>query len=120
MIIPDLNLLVYAYDLRSPRHLAALHWWEGCLSGSEPVGIAWLVAFGFVRLWTNSKVFELPLTADLAAGPVESWLARKVVRIVNPGDGLGQLVFRLIREAGNAGTLPMDAHLAALATEHRV
>ena len=83
------------------------------------MGIAWLVALGFVRLWTNGRVFERPMAVDGAAGHVESWMARRIVRIVNPGDAHGQLVFRLIREAGSAGNLTMDAHLAALAIEHR-
>ena len=40
MIVPDLNLLIYAYDSNSPSHDAAKRWWVGCLSEHEAVGIS--------------------------------------------------------------------------------
>ena len=39
MIIPDVNLLVYAYNADAPFHLAAKRWWEGCVGGSQPVAM---------------------------------------------------------------------------------
>jgi len=39
MIIPDINLLLYAYDAASPFHAKAVAWWQACLSGEEPVGL---------------------------------------------------------------------------------
>ena len=39
MIIPDLNLLIYAYDQRAPQHPQAHLWWAQLLRGDEPVGI---------------------------------------------------------------------------------
>jgi predicted nucleic acid-binding protein len=29
MIVPDANMLIYAYDATSPRHKRARSWWEG-------------------------------------------------------------------------------------------
>ena len=37
MIIPDLNLLIYAYDQRAPQHPQAHLWWAQLLRGDEPV-----------------------------------------------------------------------------------
>lgn len=119
MIIPDLNLLVYAYNSSSTQHLEARDWWNSCLSGREPVGVAWLVALGFIRLWTSPRIFANPMTADLAVSHVESWIERRVVRMLDPGPDHAKIVFRMIRESGNGGNLTMDAHLAALAVEHR-
>jgi hypothetical protein len=119
LIIPDLNLLIYAYDATSDRHEKARKWWEGCLSGGVPVGLSWWVALGFVRLWTSSRVFANPMPVDAAATHVESWLGRRVVRIVNPGPRHAEYVFGFLREAGKGGNLTTDAHLAALAVEHR-
>ena len=117
MIIPDINLLVYAYDSASPQHQKAAKWWVSCLSGRTPVGIAWVVALGFIRLWTNPRVFAHPMTADAAARHVESWIERRNVRIVNPGPRHGELLFSFLREAGRGGNLTTDAHLAAIAVE---
>jgi len=119
VIIPDINLLVYAYDSTSPWHDRASGWWAACLSGSEAVGISWVVALGFVRLWTNSRVFANPMPVDLAAGHVESWLDRRVVKIVNPGPRHAELIFSYLRAEGKGGNLTTDAHLAALAVESR-
>ena len=35
MIVPDANLLLYAYHLRAAQHEASGDWLEGVLSGSE-------------------------------------------------------------------------------------
>ena len=48
MIIPDVNLLLYAYDAASPFHGRATSWWQACLRGTEPVGLAHVVMFGFI------------------------------------------------------------------------
>ena len=117
MILPDLNLLIYAYDSLSPSHGPARKWWIQSLSGTESVGIPWLIALGFVRLWTSPRVFQNPMTVDVAAGHVESWLKRPVVRILNPGPRHAELVFRLLRAEGKGGNLTTDAHIAALAIE---
>jgi toxin-antitoxin system PIN domain toxin len=119
MIIPDVNLLVYAYDSTSPWNERASKWWVSCLSGSETVGISWVVALGFVRLWTSPKVFANPMPVDLAAGHVESWLNRRVVRIIHPGARHAEILFGYLRAVGRAGNLTTDAHIAALATEYR-
>ena len=119
VIIPDINLLIYAYDSTSPWHERASKWWASCLSGTTPIGISWVVGLGFVRLWTNPRVFANPMPVDIAVGHVESWLGRSIVRIVNPGPRHAELVFSWLRSAGRAGNLTTDAHLAALAVESR-
>jgi len=119
VIIPDVNLLVYAYDSLSRFHAKASEWWAACLSGNQYVGISWAVALKFVRVWTNPRVFANPMTVDQAASHVESWLARPLVQVLNPGPRHAELVFRFLRAAGEGGNLTTDAHLAALAMESR-
>ena len=63
MIIPDVNLLVYAYNSDAPFHPLAKRWWEGCLGGSQPVVIPWVVALGFVRLMTSRAVLDAHIAA---------------------------------------------------------
>jgi toxin-antitoxin system PIN domain toxin len=118
MIVPDLNLLVYAYDSASPWHQRAREWWIQSLSGEETVGLSWFAIFGFVRLWTNPRVFSNPMSVDLAAGHVESWLARPMVRVLNPGPRHAALAFGFLRSEGHGGNLTTDAHLGALAIEY--
>jgi uncharacterized protein len=119
VIIPDINLLIYAYDAASPFHRNAAEWWTSCLSETAPVGLPWLVILGFIRIATNARSFADPLTAEEALTHVASWLERPNVRIVDPGPRHAELLFGFLRTEGKAGNLTGDAHLAALAIESR-
>ena len=118
MIVPDINLLIYAYDSGSPFHSKAVAWWQRCLSGTEPVGLAPVVVFGFVRIGTNASVFRNPFTPTEAAEHVLSWQSQPIVQILEPqADHVAQ-VLKLLETLGTAGNFVTDAQLAALAMEH--
>jgi uncharacterized protein len=118
MIIPDINLLIYAYDAGSIFHANAAAWWQKCLSGSEPVGLPAVVLFGFLRLATNARVFQHPMTPAEASTHIRSWLAQPVVQRVEPSNDHVEQVLQLLETLGAAGNLVTDAQLAALAIEH--
>ncbi|MGH9630298.1 MAG: type II toxin-antitoxin system VapC family toxin [Bryobacteraceae bacterium] len=119
MIIPDINLLIYAYNEGSRQHEQAKRWWEECLSGKTTVGLPWVVSLGFLRLTTSAKVFTHPMPVEVAAGHVRSWLERPVVQVLHPGGRHADIFFEYIRELGTAANLTTDAHLAALAVEYQ-
>lgn len=119
MIVPDVNLLLYAYDSRSPFHDRARAWWRDCLSRSEPVGLTHAVVFGFVRVGTSGRVYEYPWTVSEAAAHVRSWMARRAVRMLLPDVDHAERVIALLESAGGAGgNLVTDAQIAALALQH--
>lgn len=119
MILPDLNVILYAHNRRAQVHGAAREWWEASLSGSEPIALCWVVILGFIRLTTLRGVFQEPLSAPAACGQVRSWLAQPQVVILEPGSRHAGILFGLLEELGTAGNLTTDAHLAALAIEHQ-
>lgn len=119
MKILDLNLLVYAVDRESPHHEAARTWLEDTLSDDEPVGLAWVVVLGFLRLATRAAVVRQPLSTGEAFDLVEQWLDWPSVEVVRPGPQHWPLLRSLLDPLGTAGNLTTDAHLAALALEHR-
>lgn len=118
MIVPDVNLLIYAVNRDAPHHDAARAWMEHSLSGSEPVGLPWLVVIAFLRLTTHPRIFEAPLETDSALGIVAGWLAQPCARPLEPGDRHWLILSQLLRDSGTAGNLTNDAHLAAIAIEH--
>src|ERR1044071_4163238 len=118
MIIPDINLLLYAYDSDSAVHSKAAGWWQRCLSGDEPVGLAQVVAFGFVRIATNRRVFRNPMTPIEAVEHVRSWQEQPVVHVLEAETGHLAHVLKLLETLGTAGNLVSYAQLAALALEH--
>lgn len=119
MIVPDVNLLLYAHNEAAPLHAPARAWWEDLLAREHPVGIPWAVLFGFVRLVTHSRVLTDPLTPGAALDRVEAWLAMPSVRILEPGPRHLEIVRALFDATGVAGSLTTDTHLAALAIEHQ-
>jgi len=116
--LPDVNLLLYAYDSDSPRQVAASEWLEEALSGTETVAFGWAVMVGFVRIATNPAVFARPWDAGDALDVVEKWLTQPVVTVVHPTDRHAAVLRDLLTPLGAAGNLTSDAHLAALAIEH--
>lgn len=118
MIVPDINLLLYAHIDAYAEHARAREWWEALLNEEHAVGIAGPVLFGFVRISTNRRVFDEPLTVEQALGCVEGWIARPHVQTLVPGPRHIELAFGLLRAAGVAGNLTTDAQIAALALEH--
>lgn len=118
MKLVDANVLLYAVDEGSPHHGVAKPWLEAELSGSETFAFAWAVLLAFLRLSTNPRVFESPLSGDEALDLVDSWLEQPNVTVLHPTDRHAQLLRELLTPLGTAANLVSDAHLAALAIEH--
>ena len=119
MIVPDVNLLVYAHNEADPHHAAALAWWESLLNGTEQIGLPWSVTAGFVRVITNRSSVTDPVAPAQALDVVEEWFRNPLVRPINPGHEHLTLFRQAIVAAGVGGNLVPDAHIAALAMEYQ-
>ncbi len=118
MILVDANILLYAEDSLSPRHEQARAWWDAQLSGNDVVCLCWTVLCAFIRIATNPRVFENPLSLEQAISRVQSWLDQPCARVIGPTER-HWIVFQQMLEDGQAvANLVTDAHLAALAIEH--
>jgi uncharacterized protein len=117
MIIPDTNLLVYAYDRGSSNHSPARAWWESSLSGSEPVGIPWIVALAFVRLMTHSTLSENPMSVIQASSILQEWLEIPVCRLLPTTEKTFAHFLHLISDEDIGGNLTTDALIASSAVE---
>ncbi|NIA12128.1 MAG: PIN domain-containing protein [Nitrospiraceae bacterium] len=118
MILVDANILLYAEDSLNPRNQQARAWWDDQLSGSEVVCLCWLVLSAFIRIGTNPRVFEQPLSLEQALSRVQSWLDQPCTRVVRPTER-HWTVFKQMLVGGQAvANLVTDAYLAALAIEH--
>ncbi len=117
MILPDVNLLLYAHNTLDSNHEAARKWWDQCLAGPMGVKLAWVVILGFIRLSTHPRIFTHPFLPDEALERVQEWLTLPHVAIIHPSEAHLEKLSGLIRQAGTAGNLTTDAHLATLAIE---
>lgn len=117
MIVPDANLLIYAYDRSSTHHKRARIWWENAMSGNEPVGIPCIVVLAFVRLMTHPTLSENPLSVDKARALVEEWLDQPHCRLLPTNVSTLNVFFDILCESGNGGNLCTDALIASIAQE---
>lgn len=118
MILIDANLLLYAYDTASPRHLAARRWFEATMSDEPDVRFGLMTLLAFVRLGTDQRVFEQPLSPAEAVGLVRSWLDRPNVSIAQPSERHWAALADVAEASKARGPVLMDAHLATLTMEH--
>lgn len=118
MILVDANVLLYAYHPRSQHHERCRAWVERAFSGTAPVAVCWMVVLAFLRIGTNARAFEQPLTMAEAVAIVSEWLALPAVVLLEPGPKHWEILQQLLVEARVAGPLVTDAALAALAVEH--
>ena len=119
MIVPDINLLLYAHVTAFPQHAAARTWWEALMNGNDEVGICAPVVFGFLRIATNRRVLDPPVSIDAAVAFVEAWLSRPNVRFLSPGPRHLSTAFALLRRMGTVADLTTDAQIAAMALEYQ-
>jgi len=114
----DANLLLYAYDATSRFHAAARSWLEEQLSGAPLVGLPWSVLLAFLRISTNARALQRPLSVEDAAEIVSSWMDAPCVVVPAPGPGHWDILAGLLLASQARGPLVSDAHLAALTLEH--
>jgi len=117
-MLVDANILLYAEDSLSPFHGKAKNWWDDQLSQSDPVCLCWPVLAAFIRIGTNPRVFERPLSLHQAIARVQSWLDQPCARIVKPTDQHWEIFQQMLSEGQAVANLVSDAHLAALAAEN--
>jgi toxin-antitoxin system PIN domain toxin len=118
VILIDANVLLYAYQPSAVHHERCRRWLEDAFSGDEPVCLAWVTVLAFVRIITNPRIFESPLTGPEAVAVVSSWLERDSIAVLEAGQQCWEILRSLIVDAQVSGPLVMDAFLAALALEN--
>ena len=120
MKLVDANVLLYAVNERAEQHETSRIWLEESLRGADTVGFAWLPLLAFLRVATKVDLFPDPLGVDEAVDQIEAWLGAPAAAMVEPTSRHTTVLRDLLRAVGAVGgNLVNDAHLAALAVEHR-
>lgn len=119
MLLPDVNVLIYAHVEDSVHdHADYARWLTRLATGPEPFALSVLVLAGFIRVVTNPRVFDVPSTLHQSFAFVSSLVERPTARIVGPGPEHLAILERLCRESGATGKLVADAQHAAVAIEN--
>lgn len=118
MILPDVNVLVYAHREDVRDHRAYRDWLESTINADSAFGLSDLVVSGFVRIVTHPRIFRYPSSLTDALQFAEDLRGRPNRVAIAPGRDHWRIFRRLCEEAGAKGNLVPDAWFAAMAIEH--
>ena len=79
--------------------------------------LSWLHFLAFLRVTTNSRTVQRPITPEAAIEFVDCWLDRPHAELLGPGTNHWPILRNLLRSTGTAGNLASDARVAALVLE---
>jgi len=119
VILPDLNVLLYAYNPHVTQHQQAQRWWQSVIDGDELIGFPHEVLFGFVRIASNPRIGEAAVEVEAATAVVGTWLDLPHTRVLQADANHLERTFELLQAANGRGPLLSDAVLASYAIAHR-
>lgn len=117
MLLPDVNVFVYAHRQSAPRHEEHVAWLRAALAGPEPLGVSELALSGFVRVVTHPRVFDAPSTTQQALTFAAQVLGAPSTTRLRPGPRHWTLFKDLVERSSVTGNRVPDAYHAALALE---
>jgi toxin-antitoxin system PIN domain toxin len=117
MILPDVNVLIYAFREDVPQYPLCRTWLNRVVEGEERFGISPLALAAVVRVTTNPRTFPAPSTLENAFGFGDDLLGQPHCQIVEPGERHFDIFKRLCIDTDTRGPRVTDAWFAALAIE---
>jgi toxin-antitoxin system PIN domain toxin len=117
MILPDVNVLIYAFRKEIPQHAVCRKWLDGVVLADARFGLSPLALSALVRVTTNRRVYAAPSGFDDAFGFCEDLLGQPHCQVVEPGERHWEIFKRLCIETDTRGPRVTDAWYAALAIE---
>jgi toxin-antitoxin system PIN domain toxin len=117
MILPDVNVLIYAFRRDLPQHRVCRLWLAATVSGDARFGLSPMVLSAVVRITTNGRAFRAPSAIEEAFGFCEDLLGQPHSQIVEPGERHWDIFRRLCIDTNTRGSRVTDAWFAALAIE---
>jgi uncharacterized protein len=117
MILPDVNVLIYAFRREVPHHGVCRAWLDGVILGDLPFGLSRLTLSALVRITTNTRTYVPLSSLESAFGFCDDLLDQPHCQIVEPADRHWDIFKRLCIETNTRGPRVTDAWYAALAIE---
>ena len=118
MILPDVNVLIYAFRSDSAHHAICKSWLDQVVTGDARFGMSPLALSAAVRITTQPRIFRQPSAVAEVFAYCGNLLGHSHCAVVEPGERHWGIFERLCGEADIAGARITDAWFAALAIEH--
>lgn len=116
--MPDVNLLVYAYNATAPYHRQAAGWWQNTINSADPVGVCWPVLQSFVRLLSGRSIVTSPYPLEELFQLCQEWWDHRV-QLIGPSVNTLGIFQDLCLRYQTVGASSSDSLIAAFALEHR-
>jgi uncharacterized protein len=117
LILPDVNVLIYAFRDDSVDHAKYKPWLEAVINGQAAYGIAPQVLSSVVRICTHPRIFVRPSSQSDVFEFCSVLLSQPNATVVAPGERHWTIFQSLCERAKACGNLVQDAWFAALAIE---
>jgi toxin-antitoxin system PIN domain toxin len=117
MILPDVNVLIYAFRRDVPEHATCRAWLHAVIAGDQRFGISPLALSALVRITTSARFYPSRSSLEEAFGYCEDLTGQPHCQIVEPGERHWDIFRRLCIETDMRGRRVTDAWFAALAIE---
>lgn len=119
MILPDVNVLVYAFRREAADHERYARWLAGVVAGDDELALHDLPLVGMIRIVTNRRIVATPAPLETALAFVARLRAAPRRRWLPAAEATWERWEQLAEaDRGIAGNLVPDAHLASLALTH--
>jgi uncharacterized protein len=119
MILPDVNVLVYAFRREAEHHERYAAWLARMVAGADELALHDTVLAGVARVVTNPKIFADPAPLIVALDFLARIRAARRARWLASSDVTWTELDQLARtDRGLRANLVPDALLAALARTH--
>src|SRR2546429_3659368 len=117
MLLPDVNVVLYAARTDAVNHQKYYQWLDNAFASNQVV-LADIVIAGFVRILTNRKAFPLPTPIETAFSHIENLIAQPSCVRLQPAEHHWSIFKDLCKSADVKAAMVTDAWLAAIAIEH--
>ena len=117
MILPDVNVLIYAFRKGVAQHEVCRRWLDRVVGDETRFGISPLALTAVVRTTTNTRTYSPPSSIEAAFRFCDNLLGQPHCQIVEPGEWHFEIFKRLCIDTDTRGPDVTDAWFAALAIE---
>lgn len=117
MMLPDINVLIYAFRIDAPRHSVCRAWLDRVILGEERFGLSPLSLSALVRVTSNRRIYVNPSPLDQSFRFCEDLIGQPHCQIVEPGERHWDIFKRLCFDTDTRGPRVTDPWYAALAIE---
>ena len=120
MILPDVNVLIYAFYEHADQHEVYANWLNSTRAEEEELLLPDSVILGFLRIVTSPRIYQDPAPMAAAIAFASALRRGRRARAVEDPGSVWSAFDRLVAEDRQIkGNLVPDAYIAAVAISHK-